>query len=91
MVAGHGIAPCPSGYEPDVLLLHSPAEYMAGVDGNAPSSLVLETGRHSYGTPISGGNGRTRTFRGVILPVFETGALPIRRRFLAEGIRFELI
>ena len=52
MVAGHGIAPCPSGYEPDVLLLHSPAGYMAGVDGNAPSNLVLETGRHPYGTPI---------------------------------------
>ena len=52
MEAGHGIAPCPLSYEHSVLLLHSPAKFMAGVDGNAPSNLVLETGRHPYGTPI---------------------------------------
>lgn len=28
LVAGHGIAPCPSGYEPDVLLLHSPTIFL---------------------------------------------------------------
>ena len=62
--------------EPDVLLLHSPAKFMAGVDGNAPSSLVLETGRHPYGTPILA---ETEGLEPSVA-VLETAGLPVNRR-----------